>query len=85
VSSLRAPVQTAPTVERVALLESLQAAGLPVTKAREGGGVTCLELLQDVLARIVAAREAADPDERTLILADLEADLASWLEQQRAT
>jgi hypothetical protein len=39
-------------------------------------------LLEDVLARIVAAREAADPCERDQILFDLEADAVGWLEQE---
>jgi hypothetical protein len=41
-------------------------------------------LIQDVLARLVAARETCDLAERDLILADLEADLAAWLERRAA-
>jgi hypothetical protein len=46
--------------------------------------VTYLELLQDVLARIVAAREACDRAERDRILADLEQDVAAWFELREA-
>ena len=39
-------------------------------------------LLQDVLARIVAAREACDPFEREAILAGLEQDVVAALDAE---
>lgn len=45
--------------------------------------MTLAAILQEVLARIVAARETWDPAERDQILFDLEEDLACWLEQER--
>jgi hypothetical protein len=46
--------------------------------------VSYVELLQDVVARLVAAREECDPFERDQILADLEEDVVCWLEWREA-
>jgi hypothetical protein len=44
--------------------------------------MTFAAILQEVAARIVAARETLDPAERDAILADLEEDVVGWLEQE---
>jgi hypothetical protein len=56
----------------------------PAPARQEGGRVTYAELIQDVLARLVAAREEADPYERDRILADLELDVLAALEWREA-
>jgi hypothetical protein len=41
--------------------------------------LTLLRIIEQVAARIVAAREEFDPDVREQILDDLEHDVVSWI------
>jgi hypothetical protein len=47
-------------------------------------GLNYVDLLEDVLARLVAASEACDAAERDQILVDLEVDVLASLEWQEA-
>jgi len=42
--------------------------------------VSLLEILREVAARLVAAREEFDPSVREQIIEELEQDVAGWLE-----
>jgi len=52
--------------------------------AGEGGSVNYAELLREIIARLVAARESGDLWERDQILADLELDVLAALEWREA-
>jgi hypothetical protein len=46
--------------------------------------VSLLEILREVAARIIAAREEFDPGVREQILEELEQDVAGWLAEYEA-